>query len=125
MDNQRDRQPQFSAENVEYMRKFWRTVDMESVDLDLDDVKNDIQAYLEEIERLQQRLTYYEGCKGIEEYYAAVSKCRELTAQVSQLREERQKHIDALKEIRDLGTSSNYTVNVAVLTAQAALGIGE
>ncbi len=51
----------------------------------------------------------------------------ELAGEVSQLREDKQKLIDALKDISDLGTTSNYTANVAVLTAREALralGIG-
>jgi regulator of replication initiation timing len=75
---------------------------------------------LSEVSQLREALEVKES-----EYQSTIRKCNQSTQACLQLREERQKHIDALKEIRDLGTSSNYTVNVAVLTAQAALGIGE
>jgi uncharacterized coiled-coil DUF342 family protein len=112
MDNQRDKQGQYVPAENQYPRAelsadnnlFVRGKRLSQL---LDKFKRrsldeeEVGYLFEEIERLQQRLTDYEGCKGIEEYYAAISKCRELTAQVSQLREERDdfKHSDIMLQL--------------------------
>ncbi len=86
---------------------------------DIDKADAWLDAAVGEIERLQAALRISGG--------TITDLVADYDVEVSQLREDKQKLIDALIDISDLGTSSNYTANVAVLTAREALralGIG-
>jgi hypothetical protein len=145
MDNQRDKQ-YISAPENKYPRAelsvdnnlFFRDKRLEEliaakhhadeisdyITRDIDKADAWLDAAVGEIERLQREIRSHgpEGRNYTNQQYV------DLRTEVSQLREDKQKLIDALIDISDLGTSSNYTANVAVLTAREALralGIGE
>lgn len=69
-----------------------------------------------ELEQEKQKLKDYEGCKGIEEYYAAVSRLRECRTELEQVKAERDTAKTKLQEIEQLvgGIELNEPINSVI-----------